>query len=59
MISKERVGLVEKYKISSIVTAATDKPLVMMSEIAEKYAFTFPKIESIFKQQISISLKRS
>jgi carbamoyl-phosphate synthase large subunit len=33
--------VVEKYKIDAIVTAATDKPLVMMAQIAKKYNFKF------------------
>lgn len=34
-------AVVEKYGIDAIVTAATDKPLVMMARIAEKYVFPF------------------
>lgn len=34
-------AVVEKYGIDAIVTAATDKPLVMMARIAEKYGFPF------------------
>ena len=33
--------VVEKYGIDAIVTAATDKPLVMMARIAEKFHFPF------------------
>lgn len=39
-------AVVEKYSIDAIVTAATDKPLVMMARIAEKYGFPFYSVES-------------
>ena len=38
--------VVEKYGIDAIVTAATDKPLVMMARIAEKYGFPFFSVET-------------
>jgi len=39
-------AIVEKYGIHAIVTAATDKPLVMMARIAEKYGFPFYSVET-------------
>lgn len=39
-------AVVEKYGIDSIVTAATDKPLVMMARVAEKYGFPFYSVET-------------
>lgn len=33
--------VVEKYKVDALITAATDKPLVMMAQIAEKYKLNF------------------
>ena len=39
-------AVVEKYSIDAIVTAATDKPLVMMARIAEKYGFPFYSVET-------------
>lgn len=33
-------AVVEKYSVKAIITAATDKPLVMMAKIAEKYGFS-------------------
>ena len=39
-------AMVEKYCINAIVTAATDKPLVMMARIAEKYCFPFYSVET-------------
>lgn len=39
-------AVVEKYSIDAIVTAATDKPLVMMARIAEKYGFPFFSVET-------------
>lgn len=38
--------VVEKYSIDAIVTAATDKPLVMMARVAEKYGFPFYSVET-------------
>ena len=38
--------IVEKYGVDAIVTAATDKPLVMMARVAEKYGFPFYSIET-------------
>lgn len=39
-------AVVEKYDVKAIVTAATDKPLVMMARVAEKYGFPFYSIET-------------
>ena len=39
-------AVVEKYGIDAIVTAATDKPLVMMARIAEKYDFPFYSVDT-------------
>jgi carbamoyl-phosphate synthase large subunit len=39
-------AVVEKYGVDAIVTAATDKPLVMMARIAEKYGFPFYSVET-------------
>jgi carbamoyl-phosphate synthase large subunit len=33
--------VVEKYNVDAIITAATDKPLVMMARIAKKYSLNF------------------
>lgn len=43
---KGTCAVVEKYGINAIVTAATDKPLVMMARIAEKYGFPFYSVET-------------
>lgn len=34
-------SIIEKYNIDAIITAATDKPLVMMARVAEKYGLLF------------------
>lgn len=34
-------GVIEKYNINAIITAATDKPLVMMARVAKKYDLNF------------------
>lgn len=39
-------AVVDKYGINAIVTAATDKPLVMMARIAEKYHFPFYSVKT-------------
>ena len=39
-------AVVEKHDIDAIATAATDKPLVMMARIAEKYGFPFYSVET-------------
>lgn len=39
-------AVVDKYGIDAIVTAATDKPLVMMARIAAKYGFPFYSVET-------------
>lgn len=39
-------AVVERQRIDAIVTAATDKPLVMMARIAEKYGFPFYSVET-------------
>ena len=39
-------AVVVKYGIDAIVTAATDKPLVMMARVAEKYGFPFYSVET-------------
>lgn len=39
-------AVVEKYGVDAIVTAATDKPLVMMARVAKKYGFPFYSIET-------------
>ncbi len=39
-------AVVEKHRIDAIVTAATDKPLVMMARVAAKYGFPFYSVET-------------
>ena len=39
-------AVVEKYGVDAIVTAATDKPLVMMARVAEKYGFPFFSVDT-------------
>ena len=39
-------AVVDKYHIDAIVTAATDKPLVMMARVAEKYGFPFFSVDT-------------
>lgn len=39
-------AIVEKYHVDAIVTAATDKPLVMMARVAERYGFPFYSVDT-------------
>lgn len=40
------IAVCNKYDIKAIVTAATDKPLVMMARVAEKYGFPFFSVDT-------------
>lgn len=40
------IAVCNKYDIKAIVTAATDKPLVMMARVAEKFGFPFFSIDT-------------
>lgn len=39
-------SVIERYGIDAIVTAATDKPLVMMARVAQKYHFPFYSVDT-------------
>ena len=39
-------AVIEKYGIKAIITSATDKPLVMMARVAERYGFPFYSVET-------------
>ena len=39
-------SVVEEYGVDAIVTAATDKPLVMMARIAARYGFPFVSVDT-------------
>ena len=39
--------IAQKYDVKGIVTAATDKPLLMMARIAKKLSLNFPTYESV------------
>lgn len=41
------VRFAEYYKIKALVTTATDNPLIMMAQVAEKLGLTFPSERSI------------
>lgn len=40
------LAVVKRYDVDGIVTAATDKPLVMMARIAQEFSFPFYSIET-------------
>lgn len=40
------LGIVKKYNVSAVITAATDKPLVMMSRIAEACGLNFFSVDT-------------
>jgi len=44
---EKTLEIVKEYKVKGIVTAATDKPLLMMARIAEAMNFNFPSYRSI------------
>ena len=39
-------AVIKKYGINAIITSATDKPLVMMARVAERYGFPFYSVET-------------
>ncbi|KAA3617048.1 MAG: ATP-grasp domain-containing protein [Calditrichaeota bacterium] len=41
------VKICKKHCVNGIVTAATDKPLIMMARIAAEFGFKFPTVKSI------------
>jgi biotin carboxylase len=43
---KGTCNVVEKYSVSGILTAATDKPLIMMAKIAKKYDLPFFSVKT-------------
>jgi biotin carboxylase len=49
--------IIEKYKVDGIITAATDKPLVMMARIAEKYNFPFFSLDTAGKTTDKFKMK--
>lgn len=51
-------AVVEKYGVDAIVTAATDKPLVMMARIAEKYKFPFYSVKTAEWSTDKFQMKR-
>ena len=51
-------AVVEKHGIDAIVTAATDKPLVMMARVAEKYGFPFYSVETAQWSTDKFQMKR-
>ena len=55
---EETCAVVDKYGIDAIVTAATDKPLVMMARIAEKYGFPFYSVETALWSTDKFQMKR-
>ena len=50
-------AVIEKYGIDAIVTAATDKPLVMMARLAEKYGFPFYSVETAQRSTDKFQMK--
>lgn len=51
-------SVIEKYGIEAIVTAATDKPLVMMARVAEKYGFPFFSVDTARWSTDKFQMKR-
>ena len=51
-------AVVDKYCIDAIVTAATDKPLVMMARVAEKYGYPFFSVDTAQWSTDKFQMKR-
>ncbi|MHA1275109.1 MAG: ATP-grasp domain-containing protein [Promethearchaeota archaeon] len=49
--------LAKKYSVKGLVTAATDKPLLMMARIAKALNLSFPEYESVFNTTRKDKLK--
>lgn len=52
-------AVVERYRIKAIITTATDKPLVMMARIAEKYGLRFFSVETATASTDKYLMKRA
>lgn len=52
------ISIINKYKVKGLVTAATDKPLLVMAKIAEKMNFKFPSYESILNSTYKDFMKK-
>jgi len=50
--------LAKKYSVKGLVTAATDKPLLMMAKIAKKLDLPFPEYESVINTTRKDKLKK-
>jgi len=51
--------VVEKYNIKGIATAQMENPLILMSQIAEKYNFIFPSVEQINRARNKFLMKQA
>lgn len=56
---KRTLQIAKEYEVRGIVTAATDKPLLMMARIAETLALNFPSYESILNTIDKAHLKKT
>lgn len=51
------VAVAQKYNISGVITAATDKPLVMMARVAEKLHLPFFSVETALNSTDKLLMK--
>ena len=51
-------NVVEKYGINGIVTTSTDKPLVMMARVAEKYRLPFFSVDTAIRSTDKFLMKQ-
>ena len=56
---EKNCSVVEKYSIEAIITTSTDKPLVMMARIAEKYGFPFFSVETAIASTDKFLMKQA
>lgn len=52
------VAVAQEYNISGVITAATDKPLVMMARVAEKLKLPFFSVETALNSTDKLLMKR-
>lgn len=55
---KMTLAVAQKYNISGVITAATDKPLVMMARVAEKLHLPFFSVETALNSTDKLLMKK-
>lgn len=55
---EKTLAVAQKYSISGVITAATDKPLVMMARVAEKLHLPFFSVETALNSTDKLLMKK-